>query len=67
LYAYLYAPIPHLTSFIYHNPYSVCTVAVAGSFQPAGNGKKISGEELAAYYSRGDLCKIFLENLDKMV
>jgi hypothetical protein len=40
---------------------------VAGSFLPAGDGRKIPGEELAAYYAQSDICKIFLENLDKAV
>jgi hypothetical protein len=41
---------------------------VAGSFLSSGhNGKKISGSELAAYYANGDLCRMFMENIDTMV
>jgi hypothetical protein len=46
----------------------IMSVAVAGSFLPSGHsGKKISGSELAAYYANGDLCRIFMENIDTMV
>jgi ABC-type multidrug transport system ATPase subunit len=42
-------------------------ISVAGGFINGGNGKAVSGEELAAYYSKGDLFRLFMENIDTMV
>lgn len=42
-------------------------IAVAGSFLPSSEGKRVAGQELAAYYSSSDLCRVFLENIDTMI
>ena len=59
-----------LFSILCCNPYFLlvlASVSVAGSFLLSANGKKISGTELANYYSNGDLCRVFMENIDTMV
>jgi ABC-type multidrug transport system ATPase subunit/ABC-type multidrug transport system permease subunit len=42
-------------------------ISVAGSFTPSSAGKTITGGELATYYSTGELCKVFMENIDAML
>ena len=42
-------------------------IAVAGSFLPASNGKKISGEDLALHYTKSDYCRSFSENVEAMI
>lgn len=42
-------------------------IAVAGGFIPSGNGKPVAGTELASYYSGGELCRVFMENIDTMI
>jgi ABC-type multidrug transport system ATPase subunit len=42
-------------------------ISVGGSFTPAGNGKHISGGDLANYYAGGELCRVFMENIDTMI
>mmetsp|Transcript_1087 Transcript_1087/g.1754 ORF Transcript_1087/g.1754 Transcript_1087/m.1754 type:complete len:1273 (+) Transcript_1087:64-3882(+) len=42
-------------------------ISVGGSFTAAGNGKYITGAELASYYAGGELCRVFMENIDTMI
>lgn len=42
-------------------------ISVAGSFTPSSAGKVITGGELATYYSTGELCRVFMENIDTMI
>jgi ABC-type multidrug transport system permease subunit len=42
-------------------------ISVAGSFIPGKDGKFHTGDELAAYYSSGELCRLFMENIDTMI
>lgn len=65
--------VNYFTSSPYQFPYVRGTnpadfvISVGGSFTAAGNGKFIPGSELANYYAGGELCRVFMENIDTMI
>ncbi|CAM9157731.1 unnamed protein product [Ectocarpus fasciculatus] len=72
-----FGPARDVVSYFVNSPYAFkyfrgtnpadFVISVAGCFIPGGNGEKVPGEELAAYYAKGDLFRLFMENIDTMV
>lgn len=62
-----FATSPYAFKYIRGTNPADFVISIAGCFTPARNGKVVTGGELATFYSTGELCRVFMENIDAML